>query len=78
MASRKNITSSDTVSISSTEIIQRQLFDSYSNLSSFIEDSSSEESDDCLDERVSSETDEEVIIESDEDLERDEPVPQDA
>ena len=78
MASRKNITSSDTVSISSTEIIQRQLFDSYSNLSSFSEDSSSEESDDCLDERVSSETDEEVIIDSDEDLERDEPVPQDA
>ena len=40
------------------------------------EDSSSEESDDCPDERILSETDEEVIIESDEDLECDEPVPQ--
>ena len=42
------------------------------------EDSSSEEKNDCPDEIVLSETDEEVIIQSDEDLECDEPVLQDA
>lgn len=40
------------------------------------EDSFSEESDDCPDERILPETDEVVIVGSDEDLECDEPVPQ--
>ena len=47
-------------------------------MSSLSKESSSEERNDCLDEITLSETDEEVIIQSDEDLECDEPVPQDA
>ena len=42
------------------------------------ENSSPEESDDCPDERILSETDKEVISGSDEDLKCDETVPQDA
>ena len=78
MASRKKITSAEATSTGSTEIMQQYLFDSDSNLSSLSEDSSSEESGDCPDERILSETNEEVIIESDEDLKCDKPVRQDA
>ena len=48
MTSRKKITSSEAASACSTEIIQQYLYDSDSDLSSLSEDSSSEESDDCL------------------------------
>ena len=75
MVSRRKITSSEAASTGSIEPKQQYLFDSDLNLSFLSEDFSSEESDDCLDERILSETYEEVIIEHDEDLECDEPVP---
>ena len=52
MTSRKKITSSEAASTDSIEIIQQYLFDSDSNFSSLSEDSSSEASDDCPDERI--------------------------
>ena len=75
MVSRRKITSSEAASTGSIEPMQQYLFDSDLNLSFLSEDFSSEESDDCLDKRILSETYEEVIIEPDEDLECDKPVP---
>jgi len=57
MLSRKKVTAAKAVK---TRNLEDYLFESDSDLSSLSEDSSSEESDDCPDEGILSETDEEV------------------